>query len=178
MAVGVMLALAGQAGAEPLVSRPRQEGPPGRGADFTVAPSSPAPAARQAPRRGPRAGQLQQLRERFLREHGVEVMTLYLGYFGGFLPPTSIPTSDAPATAVPGTPPPVTSPPISMPPPAPTPTPVQGMPTSLPAFAPPPQSPSPSPTPEPATLLTGLLGAGLAGLAAWRKRRRKSTEAA
>src|SRR5262249_35357248 len=64
-------------------------------------------------------------------------------------------------------------PPTPLPPPPP---PVQGMPTFLPAFSPPPQTLQPSPTPEPATLLTGLVGAGLAGLAAWRKRRRKGAE--
>jgi hypothetical protein len=175
LAVGAMLAAAGQAWAEPLVSRLGPGGPPGRSADFAVAPARPAPAvARQAPRRGPRTSKLQELREQFLREHGVGTTTLFFGYYGGFLPPTSIPVADAPPAAVPGTPGPVISPSFSMPPPPP----VQGMPTSLPAYAPPPQSMPPSQAPEPATLLTGLLGAGLAGLATWRKRRRQGARAA
>jgi MYXO-CTERM domain-containing protein len=38
----------------------------------------------------------------------------------------------------------------------------------------PPPSTGPTETPEPTTLLTGALGAGVAGVIAWRRRRRKA----
>jgi hypothetical protein len=38
---------------------------------------------------------------------------------------------------------------------------------------PPPTPPPPTASPEPATLVTGLVGAGIASLAGWRYRRRK-----
>src|SRR5262245_49081483 len=105
MAVGVTLGLAGQARAEPLVSRFPQQGPPDSGATFGVVPASPAPAVvRQPARRAPRVTKLQELRELFLREHGAETMTLFFGYFGGFLPATP-----------PATPPPAASPPSGPP---------------------------------------------------------------
>ena len=174
VAVGVALTAGAQARAEPLVSGFGQ----GRGAVFAVAADRPTPVA-QRPRVRPRRGaQLQELRAALVRAHGAELVTLFFGYYGAFLPPPATPTVP-PTIPTPDPLPPVvlgagSTPPLQMPP---SPPPLQ-MPASLPGFLPPPQTAPPSQTPEPATLLSGLVGAGLAGLAAWRKRRRKKQEMA
>ena len=68
------------------------------------------------------------------------------------------------------------SPPPGNPPPPPPPP---GPPGPVGGGNPPPETnpgPPPSASPEPASMLTALLGAGLASLAAWRYRRRKQAE--
>jgi hypothetical protein len=85
-------------------------------------------------------------------------------FISGFSPP-------------PGNPPPPPNPPGVTPPPPPPPPP--GPPGPVGGGNPPPETnpgPPPSASPEPASMLTALLGAGLASLAAWRYRRRKQAE--
>ena len=162
LAVGVALVLTGQVKAEPFTSRFHHDGKTGGTADFAVADHHSARAVvRKTTRRRPQPSPMQALRKAFLREHGVETMTLFFGYFGAFMPPP-------PPDPLPPTPP--SPPPFQMPPPAPV-----VFSTSGASFLPPyvPQSPPPSQAPEPATLVMGLLGAGLTGFASWRKRRRK-----
>ena len=154
LAVGVALAPGTQAKAEPLVSRLS----PGGGAAFAVAADSPT-AARHTRTRPPRGDKMRELREAFLRDHGVEAVTLFFGYFGAFLPPPAAPTT--PPTVPTDPLPPIvlgsgSTPPLQMPP---SPPPLQ-MPASLPGFMPPPPTTTPSQTPEPATLLSGLVGRG------------------
>jgi hypothetical protein len=173
VALGVALAAAAQGRAESLVSQFGQpaspgvtrgskpwEGPPAR---FAVAadpgPRVGAAAARRAPLSPGR-----RLREQFLREHGAEMVTLFFGYYGAFLPPPDGPPVTAPTTpptSVQGSPP-------DLPPPPPGGGPIQ---RKLPPFGPPAAGPI-TQAPEPATLLSGLTGAGLAWLLAWRRRRK------
>ncbi len=174
VALGVILAAAAQGRAEVLVSRFGQSPPPGvlgGGKPWEALPAgfavgadpgsvTPAPVARR-----PRASASRRLREQFLQEHGAEAVTLFFGYYGAFLAPPDGPpaTPPPPPTGV------LSSPPPDLPPPPPQP--VQRI---MQPFAPPPPGPA-TQAPEPATLLSGLTGAGLAGLLAWRRRRKART---
>jgi LPXTG-motif cell wall-anchored protein len=111
---------------------------------------------------------MRKFRERLVREHAVTMTTLFFGYYGAFLPPPDTPPVTPPPS--PSSPPPtgVLSSPPDLPPPPP-----QQLPRLLLPFAPTPASGPPTDTPEPATLLSGLTGVGLAGLLAWRRRRKR-----
>jgi hypothetical protein len=127
-----------------------------------------------------------------------EIVATQLAMIGGhpFTPP---PPTDTPPTGTNN--PPTSNPPGNTPPPPPPPTPGGGNPPPPPPTGggntpppqpptgngnPPPDNPPPPPgppvpptdSPEPASVVTALLGAGLASLAAWRHRRRKQPQKA
>jgi hypothetical protein len=168
---GLSLGLGGpaQVRAEPLVSQARRELPAGAIAGFGVAPAesrpNPVQAAHSASCRKPRRRPVDELREMLLREYGVSA-TLFFGYF---LLPSEGNTGGTPAVR-PRIPtavfPPITA--ITPPPPPPS-IPVPKTTVSPRAV---PDTLRPTSTPEPATLLSGLLGAGLASVVAWRRRRK------
>jgi hypothetical protein len=180
LALGVALTTSARLHAEPLVSRIRdgvRPGSPTAGwasreglVSFEAAHGgqAPIPTHASAPSRRPTDSTREALRAAFLRANGAQKLTLFFGYFGAFLPPATPPTD--------GTPPPTTSVDNSLPsPPAPRVPLLQPFVPTSPGL--PPQAPQVTETPEPATLLSGLIGAGLAGLAAW-KRRRKNRQTA
>jgi hypothetical protein len=106
---------------------------------------------------------LVQLQEELVRE----LVAMQVTMIGGH--PLSPPKTTA---TPPPPPPPVTT--ENPPPPPPPPTGGGQPPIDLP---PPPPPPPPTQSPEPASLVTALLGVGLASLAAWRQHRRKQTAA-
>jgi LPXTG-motif cell wall-anchored protein len=205
LAVGVALTVSARLQAEPLVNRFRPGAPPGSPAGdrtgegpagFAVAPGGQPPVVSvRAPRRRRTDRNLEALQAAFLREGGVENLTLFFGYFGAFLPPAGqdpIPTTTPtpPSPVVDSFPPPLPPAPAPRVPllqpfvPQQAPLPQAPPPQAPPPQAPPPQAPPPqalppqappppNETPEPATLLSGLLGAGLAGLVAWKRRRQR-----
>lgn len=128
---------------------------------------------------------LVQLHEDVIRAVVAQQLTLLGGHIA---PPTSMsqpPTAPTPPTGGNGVPPPPpTNIPPAPPPPGNTPPPPPGN-TPPPTTTPSPPTTSggsgPGPvtgTPEPASVVTALIGAGLASVAAWRNRRRKQRDAA
>jgi hypothetical protein len=120
----------------------------------------------------------------FRRELVTELVATQLTMIGGHpmpppvtvtsTPPTTPPvtvTSTPPVTPTPTPPLPLPPVPTGNPPPPPTPPPPPGPPIPTGGGQPPDPTPPPPPdSPEPASLVLGLLGAGLASLTAWRRR--------
>ncbi len=133
------------------------------------APASLASLRRMRPARGNRTGRHDGPgpAETLRRQYAVQVTVAFLGHYkmAAFVPPPP-PPPPPPPEMISGDLPEFQMPPMNLTPPPQY--------YSYPPYTPP---SSPPPAPEPGTLITALLGAGLAGLAGWRRRRKARKEA-